>query len=168
MPRPIRQRLTRKLIRELGERIRAGAYEHVAAESLGVPYSLLQEWHARGLELPPPKPIYRELADAIRAARAHARFMVEMEMRTAQPRYWLLHGPGKETATAPGWTAPVRAAPVTSAAHDDAERVADVCTKVLDALVGHPEIRAKVAAALGQQDCHTNGHVPRTNHGSHG
>jgi hypothetical protein len=36
--------------------------------------------------------------------------MAEMEMRRDNPRIWLLQGPGKETPTSPGWSAPPRAA----------------------------------------------------------
>jgi hypothetical protein len=102
-----RPRLTRRLILELAERIKAGAFEQVAAESLGVPFALYQDWLARGRGARAGG-LCRDLVREVRQARAHARLMAEMDLRTKAPKVWLLNGPGKETAELPGWSAPAR------------------------------------------------------------
>jgi hypothetical protein len=105
-----RPELTPQLIRDLCERIRAGAFEHVAAESLGVPATLYQRWLARGRARDAPRR-YRELRQAVCQARGQARLMAEMDMRANDPKSWLLHGPGRDTAGRPGWTAAARPRP---------------------------------------------------------
>ena len=105
-----RPRLTPKLIRDLVERIKAGAYEEVAAESLGVPIERYKGWLERGQDARA-RGIYRQLFEAVRQARAHARFMAEMDLRTKAPKVWLLNGPGRETRDLPGWTAPAKPRP---------------------------------------------------------
>jgi DNA-binding transcriptional MerR regulator len=147
MPRSTSQRLTRKLMRALADRIKAGAFAHVAAESLGVSPQQLKHWEKLGGARDVPRPLYREFSQTVRAARAHARMMAEMDMRTDQPRYWLLHGPGRETPTSPGWTAPVKRTDPDQP--DLAGEIAEVCQRVLRALTDYPEIRARVAEALG-------------------
>jgi hypothetical protein len=105
---PAQSTLTAQLILELCERIKAGAFEHVAAESLGVSQETYRDWLARG-RVPEAEPLYRDLDHGARQARAHARLMAEMELRTSAPKAWLLHGPGRDTGAAPGWSAATRA-----------------------------------------------------------
>ncbi len=145
---PHRPRLTPELIRDLCHRIRAGAFEHVASESLGVPVEVYQQWLARGLQ-PRAGKIYRELYRSVRQARAHARCMAEMAMRSDNPRTWLLHGPGKETEAVPGWSSSPRAASLAAAGEQRAELLA-VIAAVYQALRPFPDARQAVLAALQQ------------------
>ncbi len=101
-------RLTHKLIQDLAHRIKKGVFANVAAESLGIPFKLLQEWLNCGDRNNAQK-IYRDLAQQVSQAKAKARLHAEALMLEENPRFWLLHGPGKETLREPGWTFGVRA-----------------------------------------------------------
>ena len=103
-----RYRLTPELIKKLSTSLEAGAFEHVAAELAGIPYQVYQEWLKCGQQARAGT-LYRELYQTTQRAKAHARFMTESYLRTKEPRYWLLHGPGKETNDRPGWSAAPRA-----------------------------------------------------------
>ena len=141
-----RPRLTPQLIRDLSERIKGGAFEQVAAESLGVPFDLYQRWLARGRQPRGPRRC-RELVRAVRQAKAHARLMAEMDLRANAPKVWLLHGPGKETASLPGWSTPSRAHAADPKAPFDPLQHPEVVAlfKAIDeALVPFPEARAAV------------------------
>jgi hypothetical protein len=147
-----RPRLTRQLIGELAERIKAGAYEQVAAESLGVPPAVYRGWLARG-QTGRARGLCRDLWEAVRQARAHARFMAEMDLRTKAPKVWLLHGPGRETAELPGWTSPARPRPagdgqgLSALEHPEVLALLDT---VRQALVPFPEARVVLLTALGE------------------
>jgi len=144
-------RLTPELILQLCTRIRGGAFEHVACESLGVPYEEYQKW----LELARRKrsrKIYRDLAAAVHQARAEARLKPEMEMRDKNPRLWLLQGPGKETNTRRGWSSSPQAL-------KDEQSSGSFLTLELLKLIGalvkivrpYPEIREAIIADLNQR-----------------
>jgi len=90
--KPTCPELTEELLKEICNRVMAGAFEHIAAGSLGVPLAkFLRNGSARA---------------ASRAARSsnggwstnwkrpgsHARLMAEMDMRKNEPKVWLLHG----------------------------------------------------------------------------
>jgi hypothetical protein len=149
MPGP-RPPLTPQLIQDLVERIKAGAFEQVAAESLGVPFALYQDWLARGGR-PRARPPYRELFAAVRQARAHARLMAEMDLRSSAPKVWLLHGPGRETTDAPGWSSPTRprrggpAEPLNVLRHPE---VVALINEIVEALQPYPEARDAVLRRL--------------------
>ena len=104
------QKLTAETIKELGDRIKAGAFEQMAVQSLGISLETYQKWlntkGGRRNSLP------QQLRDEVMRARAHARLMAEMQLRTKEPKSWLLNGPGKPTAELPGWTSPVKAASI--------------------------------------------------------
>jgi hypothetical protein len=147
-----RPRLTAQLIGDLCDRVKAGAYEQVAAESLGVPFALYQQWLARGEGRRARSP-YRDLVRAMQQARAHARLMAETDMRANNPKVWLLHGPGKETEALPGWTALARprpggeAEPLNVLLHPE---IVALFNAVLEALLPHPEAHAAVLRLLAE------------------
>lgn len=82
--------------------IRAGSYEHVAAEAAGVGRSTFYRWMDRGRKAR--SGIYHDFAVAVREARAQARASAEIEVRKTDPFKWLRFGPGRERPGDPGWT----------------------------------------------------------------
>lgn len=140
--------MTPQLIRDLSERIRAGAYDHVAAESLGIPYEVYRAWLARGRQ-PRSRGLYRRLYQAILQARAQARLLAEMDMRRRHPRDWLLHSPGRETADLPGWSGTVPPTPpVTPAALLHDPLFPQFLALLDDVLRDFPEARQRLQQAL--------------------
>jgi hypothetical protein len=148
-----RCRLTEALIHDIALRVQGGAFPHVAAEAAGVPAAVFHDWMRRGTERGARDP-YRALARRVRHAHAHARCMAEVALRNDDPRTWLLHGPGKDSADLPGWSAPARAPA------DTGGRTANVLldphlqallAAILDVLAPYPEARAAVAAALAEK-----------------
>jgi hypothetical protein len=123
--------------------IRAGGYAHVAARAYGVRSERLLRWLRRGRG---------PLASKLLEAAARARLKAEMAVHEADPRFWLRHGPGKETRDAPGWTA--LAKPAFELAIDGAaELLASgefqaILAEVMAGLVPFPDARAAVAATL--------------------
>jgi hypothetical protein len=153
MNKPRKPRLTRQLIDELAARIKAGAFERVAVESLGILWEDYQRWLKRG-EKPNAPALFLALFGAIRQARAHARLMAEIQMRTDNSRVWLVHGPGKETDSLPGWTAPVKANVPQSrkpGQEDTPPELLQLCSLILEVLSPFPEARKAVAEVLTQQ-----------------
>jgi hypothetical protein len=142
--------LTPRLIEELAERIKAGAFEEVAAELLGVPLLLYRHWLARG-EGPGARGPCRDLLRAVRQARAQARLLAEMDLRRDAPKVWLLNGPGKDTTDLPGWAAPPRPrehgreAPLNPLEHPE---VVALMSAVMEALLPFPDARAAVLNVL--------------------
>lgn len=141
---------TTQLQDELCKLLRAGAYEHVAAELVGVPYRRYKRWLQQGRSKDAPE-TYRNFVKEVRQAKAHARFMAESELRRKQPRYWLLHGPGRETEQRPGWTAPPRLSTdqnKTDAADDNVQNFAAVAGVVGNCLQLMPPARITLADQL--------------------
>jgi hypothetical protein len=119
--------------------IRAGGFPNVAAQAYGIPFERFQRWLRRG-----------RMARTVREAAARARLKAEMETYEADPRFWLRHGPGKETRQAPGWSA--LAKPVFETGSDAGELLASrefqaILTQLMGGLNRFPEARA-VAAAI--------------------
>jgi hypothetical protein len=148
MPSP---RLTPALIAEVCTRIKAGAFEQVAAESLGIPYATFQEWLRRGQRRRGGR-LQRELAAAVLQARGQARLLAEMQLRDEDAKAWLLNGPGRETAAQAGWAGTGQAgrgpAPAEQAVQH--RRWLELCAALLEALAPFPEARAKAADALAR------------------
>ena len=145
-------RLTTALIAEVCTRIKAGAFEYVAAEALGIPSATFQEWLERGRQ-PRAGGLYRQLDDAVRQARAHARLMAEIQLREKDAKVWLLNGPGRETATQPGWGSGrgTRVATATAAEQAQArEAWLGLCAALLQALTPFAEARAAAADVLAR------------------
>lgn len=142
-----RLRLTPELMEEICQKIKAGAFEFVAAEFLSVPREVYLDWldKAQGKNA---RNIYRQFFHAVRQAKAHARLMAETALRQENPRIWLLHGPGRETPQTPGWSATPSAA---NAGRNESElraEILNVVTVIYSALKDLPNIRTKVAEDL--------------------
>jgi hypothetical protein len=149
--RPIMaRRLTAAFIQEVCKRIQAGAFDHVACESLGVPFEQFQKWLVQGQRKRSSK-MPRLLWEAVRQARASARLFPEMALRNDHPRVWLLQGPGKETGDAAGWSTPVK-----PKSEDEAgtttipEEFFFLFKLLLDVLNAFPGSREAVIAATNQ------------------
>jgi hypothetical protein len=138
--------LTADLARQIAGFIRAGGFPHVAAEALGVPREVFEDWLRRGGEGRGPA-VCGILFHEVLQAHAQARLTAEVSVLEDRPLDWLKSGPGRPSAGAPGWTAPARAA----AAHrTDSEPLLDPQVQeffrlVLRSLADHPEIRTAIA-----------------------
>lgn len=131
--------------------IRAGGYPHVAAEAAGVPAAVFRHWLELG-ERPGAHDPYRRFVREVRQAAAAARLVVEHGVYKKDPKFWLAHGPGKETPGNPGWTGEVRPLGLeqgSAAPGQDEWRRA--CEDLLQALVEYPEARAAAARALARE-----------------
>jgi hypothetical protein len=143
-------RLTTFLIAEVCQRIKAGAFEQVAAESLGIPYATFQGWLRRGRGQRGGR-LYRELAKAVPQAQAHARFMAEMQLRREDAKAWLLNGPGRETGAQQGWGSAARGRGRSQAADGEQRQLLlDLCTLALETLAPFPEARTALAETLAR------------------
>jgi hypothetical protein len=153
MPKPV---LTPELIDNICTRLKAGAFEQVAVESLGVPLAVYQMWLERGRRKGA-RGLYRRLAQSVMEAKAHARFAAEMNLRTEDEKTWLLNGPGRDSPGQPGWGPASRSAAAEDAG-DARALVLELAVVVLKALEPHQEIRAQVAAALDEWSARREGH----------
>jgi hypothetical protein len=154
-----RQPLTPQVQERICSFIRAGGFAHVAAEAAGVPRAVFDDWLERGQPHPgrrAPK-LYRDFCRAVRQAQAEARLAAELKLLEKNPLQWLKCGPGRETATAAGWTAPVK--PLFAGAERAVNalllpEVQEVLAAMLEALAPFPEARAALApfVAAGPAD----------------
>jgi hypothetical protein len=132
--------------------IRSGGYPQVAAEAAGVSRRALRQWLKRG-DKKQAREQYRNFARDYRQAVAHARLRAELAAYEKDPKFWLSHGPGKETPDNPGWTTEARAG---SGAPEDTESVfqseewARIFRVIRQALQAFPEANTAVAEALKQ------------------
>jgi hypothetical protein len=120
--------------------IRAGGYPHVAAQAYGVSCERFRRWTRRG-----------RLARCVLEASARARLKAEMDTYESDRRFWLRHGPGKETERLPGWSAPAKH--IFNAAGEGGNLMSspefqNAVTRLLTGLDPMPEARAVAAAAL--------------------
>lgn len=156
-----RIRLTPELGQQIVAAIRAGGYPHVAAEAFGVPKDEFDDWLARGNARNAWEP-YRTFARDVRQAFAQARLRAEMEGFTKDPKSWLIHGPGRESAQQPGWSVSVKPAEVHVQSRNillDPELMALFGT-LLELLQPFPEARGQVAEALGKMGAEFKEHKP--------
>jgi hypothetical protein len=129
-------RLTPELSTDIIAFIRAGAFPLVAAEAAGVPSAHFQ---------------YRNLAREVRKAAATARILQERAVYQKDAKYWLAHGPGKETPGNPGWTGEVRPINLETASSRLGAPRSEwelILSKIKQALAAFPEAQIAVAAAL--------------------
>jgi hypothetical protein len=143
-------KLSADLIESICARIKAGAFERVAVESLGVSWACYQGWMQFAAD-PHSGTVYKMLADAVMQARAQARFMAEMEIHEKDRKVWLLQGPGREANAEDGWGKPAK----TPASADAAEARAPfwrLCEQLLIALAPFPEARAAAAEVIKRLD----------------
>jgi hypothetical protein len=151
-----RSRLTPELIISIESRVKGGAYPMVAAQACGIPPDVFQQWMDRGTSKPT-RPPYREFADRIHAAVAYARCMAEIDMRTENPRGWLLNGPGKDSPSR-GWTGPARASLATPPEGVNLlmdPQFQELLARLLTALAPFPEARAAAAAVFWDEETPT-------------
>lgn len=109
-------RLTPELQQRIVATIRAGGYPHVAAQAAGVSAALFDEWLERGRAEGAWEP-YRSFAEDVREAAAQARLRAETALFQDEPKRWLAHGPGRESAASPGWSAAVKPAASVAEGH---------------------------------------------------
>lgn len=146
--------LTYALLERICQRIRGGAFEHVAAEAEGIPRQIFNDWLQRA-ETPRPRRIYRDLKEMVMQAHAHSRYMAEVKMRLENPRFWLLHGVGKETRHALGWSRPADASgpnelsePLDIGRHPE---ILDLISRIRKILQNHPAALADLREALSAE-----------------
>jgi hypothetical protein len=133
------KRLTPKLLEEICTRLKAGAFDQVAVESLGLSFEVFQGWLEKG-QRTDGRAIYRRLFEAVREARAQAHFLAEMKLREEDTKVWLLHGPGRER-----WGSAARAG---AAGAESREKIWKLCAVLLNALAAYTEARAAAAEAI--------------------
>jgi hypothetical protein len=92
--------------------IRAGGYDHVAAESAGISERTFRDWMARGEGRHTSRGSsarLRAFAEEVTKAKAQARLAAETQVAQKDPKYWLSRAgrtrPGRE-----GWTDPAKEA----------------------------------------------------------
>jgi hypothetical protein len=102
-----RYRLTPGLVQQILSGIRAGGYAQVAAQAFGVPDAVFADWLRRGDAAGAREP-YASFAAGVREAEAQARLRAENEVFSDKVQRWLEHGPGRERAGQPGWSAAVK------------------------------------------------------------
>lgn len=133
--------------------IRSGGFPEVAAESAGVPRKLFHRWLARGVGQRAREP-YRTFRREVSQAAAQGRLVVEHEIRRKDPKFWLQHGPGRETPECRGWTAAPRAGTYKAGSANllSPEKVQAMFGEVVTCLSEHPDLRVQLSAKLFQKD----------------
>jgi hypothetical protein len=144
-----RLRLTPQLRSQIVAGIRSGGYALVAAEAFGVPRAVFEDWVRRGTGKAAREP-YGAFAGDVRTAQAQARLRAELAVFADDPKVWLEHGPGRETADRPGWTVAAKPA---GADPDGRNALLDpqcmrVCDVLLDALLPFPDARGVAGDAV--------------------
>lgn len=127
--------------------IRQGGFPGVAADAAGVPRPLFLAWVRRGERSGAREPL-RSFARDVRQAIAQARLLSELAVCKKDPKFWLSHGPGRETAELVGWTTPVRPKASQVVKEDPIETCRELCSWVMEALTPYPEARVKLAEQL--------------------
>ena len=94
-------KLTPELQRTIVLYIRAGAFDWVAAQAVGINQDTFYYWLQRGSAGEAP---YSEFSEAVAQARAESRLAAEVEVRRDEPLAWLMKGPGRDRPGEPGWT----------------------------------------------------------------
>jgi hypothetical protein len=87
------ERMPHDLYVRMLEYIRAGAYDHTAAQVVGVTRSTFNKWMKRGEEAR--GGIYAKFYDDVMEARATPKIIAESRVFAEQPLAWLRLGPGK-------------------------------------------------------------------------
>jgi hypothetical protein len=148
MPRP-RYPFDPQAAQQLLSYIRSGGYPLVAAEGAGVAREVYLHWLRRG-QHPHAREPFRGFVRQVRQAMAQARLMAELAVFDKDSKYWLGHGPGKETPDNPGWTTEGKSI----AKAEEAPAEPDCPTLVqlfLQALSDFPEVRLVVARRLREK-----------------
>ena len=105
---PITEERRRKILTY----IRAGVFDHVAAQAVGISPRTFRDWIARGegRGQRPATPELARFAREVRAAKADARIAAEVRVYREQPAYWLSRAARTREATE-GWTEPAEGDP---------------------------------------------------------
>jgi hypothetical protein len=127
--------------------LRQGGFPLVAADAAGVPAPAFLVWMQRGESAGAREPL-RGFARNVRQAVAQARLLAELAVCKKDPKFWLSHGPGRETPESTGWTAPARPATRPTVQTNSLEQARGLCALILDTLTPFPEARARVAERL--------------------
>jgi hypothetical protein len=130
--------------------IAAGGFPHVAAEAAGVSKEVFVRWLERGQRGRAREP-FRSFAQRVRQTAARARLKAEIEAREKDARFWLSHGPGRETSESAGWTGqvkPLTGGDAAGASPPVLAEVSQMWRQILHILEGYPEARAAVADGL--------------------
>ena len=141
-------KITTEYVSRVAAFVRAGGFAAVASEAAGVPAAVFAAWlrSARGR---PRNPLYKQLDDEVRTAAAQSRLAAEIKVFEKRPEVWLRHGPGKETAAAPGWSQAVKPAGPEGPADLLASReVQEALGVLIAALAEFPELRLRIAGLL--------------------
>jgi hypothetical protein len=157
MPRRTHPTITPKFIKDVTAFIRAGGFPHVAAEAAGVPADVFDDWLARGAKKVrrDSNPLYRQLRDEVRTAKAQARLKAEIAVMEDNPAKWLQQGPGKEKPEQEGWTVPVK--PILREANQTinvllSPQMQGLFATILHLLEPYPEARSRIALALAGEN----------------
>jgi hypothetical protein len=113
-----------------------------------------EEEPIRSLPRKPAESPKRSFGNGWSAAVAYSRCMAEINMRTDNPKSWLMHGPGKDSPSK-GWTAAARAAatPTPEAVNLLMEpQFQELLARLLLALAPYPEARRAAAAVLWNEE----------------
>lgn len=144
-------RLTPQIQKDIVALLRAGTFARVAVEAAGVRWAVYRRWLARG-KRGGPKTRFHVFRAEIRQAAAQARARAELEVYTKSPLLWLKHGPGRARRGQPGWTNPVRPAPLQPAGGStnplENPAVQALTTYLQDLLAPFPDARLKAAAIM--------------------
>jgi hypothetical protein len=131
-----RLRLTRQFIDDLAARLKGGAYEQTAVEALGVRWQDYQAWRRRAQSAKPGS-LYRLLCDCVRQSKAFARLRAELELSKSDCKAWLLHGPGREAPSRPGWSTAGK--PAQGGSSDEQAKLEIVLAIVVECLAPYPD-----------------------------
>lgn len=127
--------------------IRQGGFPNVAAEAARIPRRIFRSWLRRGKSPRGREPFLGFARDVMQAA-AQARLLREVSMAENEAKFWLSHGPGKETPGNPGWTSEVRPAVTAKRPAAMAEDLQNLCSDLIQALTPFPEARQAAAQRL--------------------
>jgi hypothetical protein len=144
-----RLRLTPQLHGKIVQGIQSGGYPHIAAEAMAVPRDVFDDWLARGTSAHAREP-YRSFVRDVRAGFAQARLISEVAVYQDDPKAWLIHGPGRETPHAAGWSVSVKAAEASTESRNALlePEMMQLFHLLMQVLVPFPDARGHVAQAL--------------------
>ncbi len=143
-------RLTPAVRQRMLSAIRSGGYPHVAAESMGIPVGVLDEWLKKG-QAPKARAPYVTFAQEVNEAHAQARLKAEMQVFEKEPKVWLENGPGRERPGSRGWTSTVKPPEVPPAAEANPwlqPEFVQALRRLLEVLAPFPEARRHAAQVL--------------------
>jgi hypothetical protein len=140
--------LTDDIARTVCSFIRAGVFDHVAAEAAGISPRTLRDWVARGEGTHPTRsctPKLRRFARDVRTAKAEVRAGAEARVYREQPKHWLAWA-ARSRPERQGWTDPDRVPDVEPGSENTVEeRMADYRARMAG--------RADEAARAATSEC---------------